>query len=207
MKVLKMSYVTKVAPISKEHSTKSSKAASTSVTTKIQESKGTVKLKSFQKAFGCGALHSQLWTLSVPDAHRFNLEKDKESLITLKTLMSSHFVWRYDKDYENLRSELRRVRLQWYIPGDVVVKKGFDIYNMICEFLPGRTAEGLRSRLCDFLNANLDYFGQRFQEEFVPKDINMFYYICKQIRQTTILDHNIWFLLKESIFTIGVRHN
>ena len=87
-----MAYVTKVASTSKGHSTKTSKAASTLVTTKTQESKDTVKLQSFQKAFGGGTLHSQLGTLSVPDDHGFNLEKDKESLITLKTLMCSHFV-------------------------------------------------------------------------------------------------------------------
>ena len=73
-------------------------------------------------------MHSQLGTLSVPDDYGFNLEKDKESLITLKTLRSLHFVRQYYKDYENLRLELRWVRLQWYFPGNDVVKEGFNIY-------------------------------------------------------------------------------
>ena len=86
-----------------------------------------------------------------------------------------------------------------------------DIYNIICEFLPGNTVEGLRSRLCKFLNANLDYFCKLFEGKFGPKDINIFDYIGKQIRHTTIPNHNAIFaistMIKESFFIIGVRHN
>ena len=69
----------------------------------------------------------------------------------------------------------------------------------------------LRSRLCKYLTVNIDYFGSLFQEEFVPKEINMYDYIGKQVRSTMVPDHNAVFalskMLKESFFIIGVRHN
>ena len=66
---------------------------------KKQCSKGDehVKLQSFEKAFGVGTLASQLGTKNVVDNHDFNLEKDKESLAILRTLIKSHFVQKMSK--------------------------------------------------------------------------------------------------------------
>ena len=168
-------------------------------------------MQTFEKTFGGSVLRSHLSSKNVPDDYKLNLDKDKQLLVTLKTLMSSHFVHRYDKDYDNLRLELKRVKLQWYFPGGIVVKEGYDIYDMICEILPENSVAYLRSRLCKYLTVNIDYFGSLFQEEFAPKEINMYDYIGKQVRSTTVHDHNAVFalskMLKESFFIIGVRHN
>ena len=97
--------------------------------------------------------------------------------------------------------------LSWW----VVVKESFDIYEMICGILPGQSVPELRSKVCKYLTANLDYFGNLFQEEFGPKETNMYDYIGKQVRTTTVPDHNAVFalgkMLKESFFIIVVRHN
>ena len=67
----------------------------------------------------------------------------------------------------------------------------------------------LRSRSCKYLTVNIDYFGSLFQEEFAPKEINMYDYIGKQVRSTMVPDHNTVFalskMLKESFFIIGVK--
>ena len=56
----------------------------------------------------------------------------------------------------------------------------------------------------------MKYFGDLFQD-FAPKNLNMYDYIRKQIRQTTLPDHNAVFalskMLKEAVFIIGARHN
>ena len=102
---------------------------------KKQGSKGDehVKLPSFEKAFGADALASQLGTTNVVDNHDFNLEKDKKSLATLRTLIKSHFVRKHEQDYENLKMELRNVSLESYFPGGIVVKEGYDIFEIIVE--------------------------------------------------------------------------
>ena len=82
---------------------------------------------------------------------------------------------------------------------------------MVCEVLPGNTVAELRSKLCKFLHDNIDYFSTLFDGEFSPKELNMYDYIGKQMRSTTVPDHNGIFalskMLKESFFLIGVRHN
>ena len=139
------------------------------------------------------------------DEYNFDPEKDSKSLLVLKTLINSHFVWKNDKDYDNLKYELKRVWLQSYFPQGKVVKEGFDIYNMICEILPGNTAANLRSNLCSFLHDNIQYFSTLFKEEFAPD------YIGKQVHASTVPDHNAIFvlckMLKQSMFIIGAQHN
>ena len=77
--------------------------------------------------------------------------------------------------------------------------------------MPENNVADLRSRLCKYLTVNIDYFGSLFQEEFGPKEINMYDYIGKLVRSTMVPDHNTVFalskILKESFFIIGVRHN
>ena len=96
-----------------------------------------VKLDSFEKAFGGSILHNQLTRKNVDDEYNFDPEKDRESLAVLKTLINSHFVCKKDRDYENLKYELKRIRLQSYFPKGIVVKEGFDILEIISEILPG----------------------------------------------------------------------
>ena len=194
----KTPYVTRTV-----HSTKAKK----------QGSKGDeqAKLQSFEKAFGAAALASQLGTKNVLDTHDFNLEKDKESLATLRTLIKSHFVRKNEQDYDNLKMELSNVSLESYFPGGIVVKEGYDIFEIIVEALPSNNVVELRSTLCKYLSSNLDYFGKLFAEEFEGKDLNIFDYIGKLIRNTTVPDHNAIFglskMLKQSFFIVGVRHN
>ena len=64
-------------------------------------------MQTFEKTFGGSALRSHLASKNVPDDYKLDLDKDKQPLATLKILMSSHFVCRYDKDYDNLRLELK----------------------------------------------------------------------------------------------------
>ena len=108
-------------------------------------------------------------------------------MLVLKTLINSHFVWKNDGDYDNLKYELKRIRLQSYFPPGKVVKEGFDIYDMICEILPDNTAANLKSNLCSFLHDNKQYFSTLFQEEFAPNESNMYDYIGKQVRASTVL--------------------
>ena len=179
---------------------------------KKQGSKGDehVKLQSFEKAFGVGALASQLGTKNVVDNHNFNIEKDKESLAILRTLIKSHFVRKNEQDYDNLKIELTNVRLESYFPGGIVVKEGYNIFKIIAEVLPDNNVVELRSSLCKYLSSNMDYFGNLFAEEFEGKDLNIFDYIGKLIRNTTVPDHNAIFglskMLKQSFFIVGVRH-
>ena len=162
--VKKSPYVTTVTPAAKGQRTRVTKTSSmlATGTTKPQEKKDAGKLQTFENAFGGSALQSHLASKNVPDDYELNLDKDKQSLATLKTLMSSHFVHRYDKDYDNLRLELKRVKLQRYFPVGIVVKEGYDIYDMICEIMPENTVADLRSRLCKYLTVNIDYFGSLF---------------------------------------------
>ena len=105
----KSPHVTTVTPAAKGQRTRVTKTSSTlaTCTTEPQEKKDAGKLQTFEKAFGGSALWSHLASKNVPDDYELNLDKDKQSLATLKTLMSSHFVRRYDKDYNNLRLELK----------------------------------------------------------------------------------------------------
>ena len=196
----KAPYVTKTVQSSKGQNTKSKKQGN-----KADEHGN---LQSFEKAFGGGALHSQLATQNVVDNHDLNLEKDKESLATLRSF--AHFVRKYDQDYDNLKIELKKVRLESYFPGGIVVEEGYDILEIIAEVLPGNNVVQLRSSLCKYFSSNMDYFGNLFAEEFEGKDLNIFQYIGKLIRNTTVPNHNAIFglskMLKQSFFIVGVRH-
>ena len=77
----KAPYVTKTVQSSKGQNTKSKRQGN-----KADEH---VNFQSFEKAFGGGALCSQLGTQNVVDNHDLNLEKDKESLAILRTLIKS----------------------------------------------------------------------------------------------------------------------
>ena len=114
---------------------------------------------------------NQLSRLDVDDENNFDLEKDSKSLLVLKGLINSHFIWINDGDYDHLKYELKRIRLQSYFPQGKVVKEGFDIYDMVCEILPGNTVANLRSNLCGFLHDNIEYFSALFHEEFAPKKV------------------------------------
>ena len=138
---------------------------------------------------------SQLGTRNVVDNHDFNLEKDKESLAILRTLIKSQFVRQNEQDYDNLKIELTNVRLESYFPGGIVVKEGYDIFEIIAEVLPGNNVVELRSSLCKYLSSNMDYFGNLFAEEFEGKDLNIFDYIGKLIRNTTVPNHMLFLVL------------
>ena len=169
-----------------------------------------VKLDSFEKAFGGSILRNQLSRTNVDDEYHFHVEKDRESLAVLKTLINSHFVRKKERDYENLKYELKRLKLQSYFPKGIVVKEGFDILQMICEILPGNTPANLRKSLCGFLHDNIEYFSTLFKDDFAPKESNIYDYIGKLIRTSTVPDHNAIFalskMLKQSIFIVRVRH-
>ena len=98
-----------VTPAAKGQSIKVTKISSTLATGTIkpQENKDQGELQRFEKTFGGSVLRSHLSSKNVPDDYELNLDIDKQSLATLKTLMSSHFVCRYNKDYDNLRLELK----------------------------------------------------------------------------------------------------
>ena len=88
------------------------------------------------------------------------------------------------------------------------MKEGFDIYDMVCEILPGNTLANLRSNLCGFLHDNIEYFSTLFCEQFAPKESNIYDNIGKQVRASTVPDHNAIFalckMLKQSMFIVGV---
>ena len=112
------------------------------------------------------------------------------------------------RDYDNLKYELKRIRLQSYFPQGKAVKEGFDIYDIVCEILPGNTVANLRSNLCGFLHDNIEYFSTLFCEEFAPKESNIYDYIGKQVQASTVPDHNAIFalckMLKQSMFIVRV---
>ena len=151
-------------PVSKGQQVQNVTSVPIESNTQENKEKVDVKLDSFEKAFGGTMLHNQLSSLDVDDEYSFDLEKDGKSLLVLKTLINSHYVQKNDKDYDNLKYELKRVRLQSYFPLGKVVKEGFDIYDMICEILPDNTAANLRSNLCSFLHDNIQYFSTLFKE-------------------------------------------
>ena len=165
-----------------------------------------MKLDTFEKTLGGNILHNQLSRLDVDDEYNFDLEKDSKSLslLVLKGLINSYFVWKNSRDCDNLKYKLKRIRLQLYFPQGKVVKEGFDIYDMVCEILPGNTVANLRSNLCGFLH-NIEYFSALFCEEFAPKEYNI-YYIGKQIWASTVPNHNAIFalckMLKQSMFIV-----
>ena len=132
------------------------------------------------------------------------------SVIQNIDLSKKHFVKKNEQDYDNLKIELTYVRLESYFPGGIVVKEGYDIFEIIAEVLPDNNVVELRSSLCKYLSSNMDYFGNLFAEEFEGKDLNIFDYIGKLIRNTTVPDHNAIFglskMLKQSFFIVGVRH-
>ena len=90
------------------------------------------------------------------------------------------------------------------------MKEGYAILKIIAEVLPGNNVVQLRSSLCKYFSSNMDYFCNLFAEEFEDKDLNIFDYIGRLIRNTTVPDHNANFglskILKQSFFIVGVRH-
>ena len=122
----------KKVPVSKGQQVQNVMSVPTESNKQENKEKGNVKLDIFEKAFGGTMLCNQLSSLDVDDEY--------------------NFVQKNNKDYDNLKYKLKRVRLQSYFPQ--VVKEGFDIYNMICEILPGNTVANLRSNLCTFLHDN-----------------------------------------------------
>ena len=139
--------VKKKLPVSRGQEVKNVMSVTTESHSQEKKEKGNVKPDSFEKAFGGSLLCNQLSSLDVNDEYNFDLEKDSKSLLVLKGLINSHFVCKNDKDYDNLKYELKRIRLQLYFPQGKVVKEGFDIYDMTCEILPGNTVANLRSNL------------------------------------------------------------